>query len=305
MEDLTFDKKHRVKNIKRILGNDSIKEYISNVEKWPSSILLVGETGCGKTTIARIIGKIRKSELIELNISKTRGIENARAIIDSVQTHSLLGTGKTIVLNECHEATKQFQDAMLEILEEPPKDVLFVLCTTDPQKLLPAVKSRCVIHKLNKLDYGESKTLLKRIIKKEKLTIDKSLYRDIILSSNGIPRKLLLILDSISNMKSKKQIKKIIEGYEYIDEMVSKELVELCQLLLRREKYKTICDLLKQIKEPPETIKRAICGYMSKILISGKMNENALAIGEYFYHCKTLEIGMPAIILTIASIYSD
>lgn len=300
----SYDKKFRANNIDQIIGNDSIKEYIFNIKKWPSSILLAGDTGCGKTTIARIIGKMRKSELVELNISNTRGIDNARSIIDSVQTHSLLGKGKTIVLNECHEATKHFQDAMLEILEEPPKGVMFVLCTTDPQKLLPAVRSRCVIHRLSRLNNTEAKELLKRIIRAEKLKIKKSLYRDIITAAEGIPRKLLLILDSIANITSIDQRKQLIKSYGYVEELASKETIDIARILLKGGSYKQIMALLKENQDSPETIRRMICSYMSNVLLEGQVNKRAAAVLDCFVYCDTI-IGLPALVNSITIFYSE
>ena len=292
-----LDKKMRPKKIKDLIGNDHLKQVLKRVDEWPAAILLTGETGCGKTTIARIIAKMRKSETQELNISNTRGIDQARAIIEGVNSFSLRRSGKTIVLNECHEATRQFQDAMLETLEEPPDGVVFILCTTDPQKLLPAIKSRCVTYTLDKLKYNESKDLLRKACKKEGIDIPKKLIRGIILASNGIPRKLLLIIDAIKDAPLK-TAKRLIRDFEYVDDAASAEVVELSRLLRKGAPFDEVMAVLRNVQEPPESIRRIVCNYMAKVLLGGKLDGGAACVLDVFADADT-DIGLAGIVRAV------
>lgn len=297
----TFDKKYRSKDLDDLIGNYHIKESFREIKKWPSAILLCGVTGCGKTTVARILADKRNSDLIELNISNTRGIDNARNIIEVSKTKSLLKKGKTIILNECHEATKQFQDAMLEILEEPPHGVVFILCTTDPAKLLPAIRSRCFVYNLNRLTTEESKELLNRVAKAEGIKLTESLSRNILSAADGIPRKILLILDSISSIKSIEQKKEIIKSYDYVEDLSSDETREIARLLLGNGRYGEIMALLRENQDSPEQIKRAICSYMAKVLLDGKINRRAANILDCFVECDA--VGLFSIVNSITFLF--
>lgn len=298
---MTLDLTMRPKKFSKMIGNGATIEKLKRIEKWPACVLLTGPTGCGKTTIARIVAGIRDSQTVELNISNTRGIEQARSIIESVRTHSLVSDGKTIVLNECHEATRQFQDAMLEVLEEPPAGVMFILCTTDPQKLLPAVKSRCKIFGVETLNHDESKKLIKIAIKKGDLEINKSLIRDIIVAGEGIPRKILNILETIDGINGD-NAKKLIAGFAYVDGSESTEAITLCRLLMKNAQYKDLMTALKEIPEPPETIRRIVCSYMSKVLMGGKVVSNAANALECFADADTT-IGIGGIVNAITIIH--
>ena len=121
-----------------------LKNYIANPSLIPQSILLQGPYGDGKTTVARILARVLADEgdIIETNAAEQRGIDDVRAIADSTRLAGF-GGSKVYILDELHELTKNAQSALLKVIEEPPKGIYFILCTTNPSALQPMLRSRC------------------------------------------------------------------------------------------------------------------------------------------------------------------
>ena len=81
--------------------------------------------------------------MIELDAASHRGIDDMRELLERVGTQPVAGRRKVYILDEAHSLTAEASNALLKTLEEPPPHVVFVLCTTDPAKLLPTIRSRC------------------------------------------------------------------------------------------------------------------------------------------------------------------
>ena len=164
---------YRPTSLEEFFGNEAIKESLKSIlarEDRPKTILLSGPSGCGKTTLARIIAKMvncNDMDLAQYNISDMRGIDTAREIIASCQFEPLYGEVRVIVLNECHRATVDWMNAMLEILEEPPKGVYFILCTTEPEKLLKTIKTRSTTYTVSTLRKHEMISLIQWVTQSE------------------------------------------------------------------------------------------------------------------------------------------
>lgn len=108
-------------------------------------IYFVDQLGHGKTTSARIVANLineNKAKPIELDCASNNGVDDVRMIIDECRTKPIDSKYKIFVLDECHQLTVQGWNAMLKILEEPPPYVIFMFCTTDPQKIIGTVLSR-------------------------------------------------------------------------------------------------------------------------------------------------------------------
>jgi len=290
-----LDKKYRINKLSKFIGNEDIIEVIEiffdNLLFFPATILLQGPSGCGKTTLARIIAKMLKKQIYELNVADARKIEDARGIIQNLKFQAMNTTGKVIILNECHEAVKQFQDAMLEVLEEPPEGTHFILCTTNPEKLLDTIKTRCTILTVRKLSMDEMKSLIKYVCKKEKKRLDKSVIKKLVIAADGTPRNALTILNAIINVDSKSKQKKLIESF---DIMESPNVRQLCQVLLKGSSYSNTMKLVDKIDEDAENVRRMILGHMARVLINEDNPRAALIINNFwesFYY-----VGKPGLV---------
>lgn len=281
---------YRPRTLDEFFGNESIKESLKSVlsrEDKPRTILFSGPSGCGKTTLARIIATMLNCsdmDLVEHNISDMRGIDTAREIITSCQFEPLYGDVRVIILDEVHSSTKDFQNAMLKILEEPPKGVYFILCTTEPDKLLKTIKTRSTSYNVSPLKKHDMINLVEWVLTSEKLTLSDKVKSAVMFAAEGCARKALVILDQIVDIPEEgKQLEAIAENTP--DETL---VIDLCRKIIAREsganRWKELSTMLKGIDQESETVRRAILGYLSKVLLDSKGEEAkriALLISEF------------------------
>ena len=141
--------KYRPQQFNQVVEQDSTKQILSEelrTNNLKRVLLFTGGAGTGKTTTARIYAKTIESvnsNIIEVNCADKTGVDDIRGLIlDSVKSRPMQGSYKVFILDECHMLTVQAQNALLKILEEPPTYCMFILCTTDPQKVLGTILSR-------------------------------------------------------------------------------------------------------------------------------------------------------------------
>ena len=274
-QELSMAKKFRPQVFSEIFGNF---EEISSLEKIVqkkkvTTFLLQGERGCGKTTCAKIMARELGASsigLMELNISDTRGIDDARRIIDNCQYLPRDMGSNVIILNEIQGANTFFQNALLEILEFPPKNTYFILCTTNPETLSKAIKSRCTQYTFSPLPPIVSRKFIKSILEKEGKELSKDIIKEISKKADGIPREILSLLEKVLNADNDKQRLKILLNYSGRAE--DETTKGLCQGLMNKSSWKEIAKILKSIKKDPESCRWDIIGYFNTVLLnSGKM----------------------------------
>jgi DNA polymerase-3 subunit gamma/tau len=140
--------KYRPKKFENIVCQDNVKIVLQNqidTNEFKQAYLFCGSAGTGKTTSARIFAnEINKGEgrIIEIDGASNNGVDNIRNLIDNCKMKSLDGTYKVFIIDEVHMLSIGAFNALLKILEEPPKGTIFILCTTDPQKIPATILSR-------------------------------------------------------------------------------------------------------------------------------------------------------------------
>ncbi|OGC76258.1 hypothetical protein A2619_02280 [candidate division WWE3 bacterium RIFOXYD1_FULL_39_9] len=159
------------------------------------------------------------------------------------------------------------QNNFLTTLEEPPPWVYFILCTTDPQRLIGTIHSRCHTFKVNPLNDTEMKTLLLRTLKKEDVgSFPDKAIQAIIDTADGCPRDALKILDQVIDLEDEAIIT-AINSFTPLEA----EIKDLCQSLANGESWARIKDIIYKIKqkgEDAENVRRAVIGYITKIALS-------------------------------------
>lgn len=229
-EKLGFARRFRPTTMANYVGNEKNKETIKRYLKGkkPQSILLTGNTGCGKTTIARLLVKeylcedrddekgacgvcnsciavddyilTGSTEMLpdihEIDITDKSGKSDIDSILETVEYPSITGGWKVYLLDEVHMASRQAQSRILKILEEPPEDVLFIFCTTDPDKMLDTLKNRCQLKlSIVKPTLVDITSLLKRVCLEESKDYDLEGLRTI------ASRSEFVIRDSLNNLE--------------------------------------------------------------------------------------------------------
>lgn len=276
--------KYRPRFLLNMLGNkdniDILNQYIKT-DNHPHSYLFFGNRGLGKTTLARILSREFNCELVEMNSSNERGIDTIRnSIYERAKLKTFSGKNIAFLLDECHKLTNDAQNALLKLLEEPPEHIYFFLCTTEPNKLLQTVRSRCCNFILLRISARELYPYLIDISKKEGNEISKKVARRICESSDGHVRDALKILQKVLQIDfdEEKQLK--LAGEKIGDKA---EIIDLCRALLN-DGWNDCRDILNKLRdENPESIRKVILAYMEKVMLNDniKQNTRAALIIEY------------------------
>ena len=211
--------KYRPKTFDTVIGQNHVTSTLKNSiteNKIPSAILFCGPRGVGKTSCARIYAKeINKSSIenidshdlsfniFELDAASNRGIEEMKNLIDKVRIPPQIGKYKVYIIDEVHMLTPQAMNAFLKTLEEPPKHIVFVLATTEKNKILPTILSRCQIYDFNRINESEICKAIVDICTKEEFKYDDEAISIIARKSDGSLRDSLTILDRIVSFTNK------------------------------------------------------------------------------------------------------
>jgi len=272
-----------------IVGNKQVVKGLEQVvksKKRPHTYMFVGQTGCGKTTLARILAKEFGCDgisLTEINSANFNGIKTAREIADSINIAPMFGDAKCYICDESHELTSAAQQALLKVIEDCPEYVYFIFCTTDPNKIISTIRNRCAIYKVTPLRPSEMKVLLENTCKSEKIKWggDEDVIQAITKASKGCPRQGLMLLEQIQDIEDPKEILEFISSAE----TGSKEVIELIREIVsgRANRWRRCVDLYTKVSADPETIRLSVLGYLRKMLLNANSLEEAGQIVEMIH----------------------
>lgn len=269
----------RPDSLETFIGNKDEMNKLRSVltrEDKPHAFLFVGPRGCGKTTLGRIAAKMvgcHDNDIMEIDVTTNRGIDSAKELKDSLMYRPLNGKAKAYILDEVHQGTTAFFNALLKPLEEPPEHAFFFLCTTEGDSLLKTVKSRCFPFNVSPLSRNDMTGLLTSVIESEGVDFDAKWIREIVERSEGIPREALIMLDSVIDLPTE-QIESAINKIK----TTQATILDLCKALLEKKSWKIVSELLKNVKEEPEKVRWSILGYMHSVLTNPKGQEARAAV---------------------------
>lgn len=262
--------KHRPLKLDGVVGQDKAVNAIRKAlvaGTLPHSILLNGPTGTGKTTLMRIIRRALKCgdrDYKEINTADFRGIDTIRDIRQNLHLQPW-GASKVIGIDECHMLSKDAQNAILKMLEDTPDHAYFVLGTTDPQKLLPAILGRCTEYKLRTLDEDEILVVLSTVCEREQFEVSQDILQEIAESSGGSARKALVILEAVAKEEGDEAQQQAIQITT-----VNKDLAFKLGYALMWGKggWNEIAGLLREMKdEDPEGVRYVVLGFARNQLV--------------------------------------
>jgi DNA polymerase III subunit gamma/tau len=287
-------KKYRPKTLAKVIGQASavktLTEYVK-AKRIPHAMIFTGPSGCGKTTLARIMKtevNCGDHDFTELNCADFRGIDMVREIRSRINLGSLEGKGRSRVylIDEAHMLTKDAQNALLKMVEEPPSHVYFMLATTDPGKLIKTIINRCTPIKVELLGNKDMKKLIEYVCAKEDKELTEDVTDKLMDCAEGSARKVLVLLDQIIALDDEEDQLEAIANPE-----AERQAIEIARALLNpKTTWYDMAKLLKSVDEDPESLRWMVLGYASAILLGGKANTRAFqmieAFGENFYDTK-------------------
>ena len=208
--------KYRPSTFEDVVGQQHVTRTLINSikeNKIPSALLFCGPRGVGKTSSARIFAReinnySKEDELsfniFELDAASNNKADDIRDLIEKVRIPPQKGKYKVYIIDEVHMLSKHAENAFLKTLEEPPPYVVFILATTEKNKILPTIISRCQIYDFNRIKELEIVEYLNQICKKENIDFELPALNLIAKKSDGSMRDSLTILDRVVNYSNNK-----------------------------------------------------------------------------------------------------
>lgn len=211
-------RKYRSKSLADVVGQDHITDILSRAlksDRIAHAYLLTGPRGVGKTSIARILAHEINGlpysddsthlDIIEIDAASNNGVEDVRDLREKVQIAPVSAAKKVYIIDEVHMLSKPAFNALLKTLEEPPAHVVFILATTDVEKLPATIVSRTQRFGFRAISTEDAVKHLKYIAKEEKIKVDDAALQLIAERGDGSFRDSISLLDQLSSLADEKQ----------------------------------------------------------------------------------------------------
>ena len=302
---LPLYRKYRPQAFNDLIGQENIVKALSNainLNKISHAYLLCGPRGTGKTTTARIIAKSLNClngptlepcgecpsckdiinstpiDVIEIDAASNRKVEDARNILEKIQFVPVNGHFKIYIIDEVHMLTTEAFNTLLKTLEEPPENVIFILATTEPHKVLDTIISRCQRFDFRRITTDDIVARLKYISEQEQISITEDALYTIARSSQGGMRDSLALLDQISVLDANKEIT-ADDVNEMLGRLSFESLLELSNAVLNSEAQKaiTLLDSVYNNGNEPLQIVSNLIQYFRNVLVVKNCTDRNIA----------------------------
>ena len=301
MKNQALARKWRPKNFDSIVGQEfaiqAIKNSIQN-ERIHHAYLFSGTRGVGKTTIARIFAKClncqtgvtdtpccecsscleidqsKAIDVIELDAASNTQVDNMRELMENANYQPTSSPYKVFIIDEVHMLSKSSFNAMLKTLEEPPAHVIFILATTDPEKIPVTVVSRCLHFNLMQMTNEELIGQLKKIFDEEKINYDEPAVDMIAQFAEGSMRDALSLADRVINYTNGEVLS---EKLQTILGIISKDTTtDLIEAIVnnKKEVVQSILSTIKTANLSYENILKTLSERFYDISVEQTFNEN-------------------------------
>lgn len=252
-------RRYRPKSLEEVVAEKQVTEpLLASIRKDQigHAYLFVGPRGCGKTSVARILAHQINGfkyeleddylDIIEIDAASNTGVDNIRELRERAVVAPVEGKYKVYIIDEVHMLSKSAFNALLKTLEEPPEHVVFIMATTNFEKVPATIVSRCQTFQFKLADPSEMLEHLKKVTKAEKIQIEDEALNIIINRGGGSFRDTLSLLDQISTISTKKIT---AEAVREILGMPSEESVKVLLDAYRNQDLDTIRKQVIELKK--------------------------------------------------------
>lgn len=272
--ELPYHLKYRPTNLRDVLGQPDVVRSVERAIKDRSrqhTYFFFGPGGTGKTTLARIVAAafgVPDSSVVEVDGASTRGIDDMRALTANLR-YAGFGTApnKAIIVDECHQLSKDAWDSLLKATEEPPEHVFFLFCSTNPAKVPAAMLTRGPQYTLQPVRYDDLMDLLEYVCKQEQIDVAASVLEIVARACNGSPRQALVMLAMMDDGVTEEEAQSLLQGVGQ-----QKEVIDLCRRMVGASlTWKDVQTNLKPLAElGAEGIRIQVTLYLAAVLMNAK-----------------------------------
>ncbi len=283
--------KYRPQTLDDLIGQDSLRQTLTNAinqGRLMHAYLFTGPRGAGKTSSARILAKClncleakslptatpcgkcsscldiansRSLDVVEIDAASHGGVEDARALIERVNLGTISGNYKVYIIDEVHMLSTAAFNALLKVFEEPPEKVVFILATTEEDKVLPTIKSRCQTLPFRPITLKDCVARMKYVAKQEAINIEDTAIEFMAKRSDGAMRDALGLLDQAAAFGQTGEIITKAIVLDYLGGIAREDAEELLSALVLRDASKLLVkleDLFAQGKDSMPLVRELI-----------------------------------------------
>lgn len=268
----TYHTKYRPTELDDVVGQDHIKAGLQAVIDGgrQQTFLFEGPSGTGKTTLARLVAaKLGCTTVKEFDAATHTGVDAMRKVAEGAQFVSMDGGNQAFIIDECHRLSKQAWESLLKDIEEPPAGVFWFFCTTEPNKILKTIRTRCITYTLKDVPWRKLLGLLSKVSEAEELGISDDVLDVCAEEADGSPRQALVNLATVAHCTNEDEARAALNRLAG-----DKQAFDFARLIMKRDyKFTSACSLLKELKEiPPESIRHTVRAYATTTVMGSPDN---------------------------------